>query len=56
MYKNIYKNDKQQLYNSRKRMLKTGEEIYKIGKTKQEGTKRINQYPKESEIILLMKV
>ena len=36
--------------------IKTGEEIYKIGKTKQEGTKRINQYPKGSEIILLMKV
>lgn len=33
-----------------------GWEIYKIGKTTQEGTKRFTQYPKDSKLILLMEV
>lgn len=36
--------------------IKSGEEIYKIGKTTQKGTKRFNQYPKDSRLILLMEV
>ena len=36
--------------------IKSGEEIYKIGKTTQEGTKRLTQYSKGSKIILLMEV
>lgn len=36
--------------------IKTGENIYKIGKTKQEGTKRIDQYPIGSKIVLFLEV
>ena len=32
--------------------IKTSENIYKIGKSKQENNKRINQYPKQSKLIL----
>jgi len=35
--------------------LKSGEKIYKIGKTKQEGLKRFGQYPKGSELLLYIK-
>ena len=32
--------------------IKTHENIFKVGKSKQENTKRINQYPKQSKLIL----
>ena len=32
--------------------IKTSENIFKIGKSKQENNKRINQYPKQSKLIL----
>ena len=35
--------------------IKTNENIYKIGRTSQNGLKRINQYPKGSELILFRK-
>lgn len=36
--------------------IKSGEKIYKIGKTSKQPFKRLKQYPKESELILLLKV
>jgi len=36
--------------------IKTGELIYKVGKTTVNPSKRINQYPNESELILLIQV
>ena len=35
---------------------KTNEDIYKIGKTTQDGLKRFNSYPNGSELILHVKV
>ncbi len=35
---------------------KSGKEIYKIGKTSQEGIKRFSQHPKDSILILQMEV
>ena len=32
--------------------IKTSENIFKIGKSKQENNKRINQYPKQSKLLL----
>ena len=32
--------------------IKTSENIFKVGKYKQENNKRINQYPKQSKLIL----
>lgn len=36
--------------------IKTGENVYKVGKTTQELNKRIRSYPKQSELILAVKV
>jgi hypothetical protein len=44
------------LYMLREReFLKTGEKIYKVGKTTQDLYKRISKYPKNSELILAIK-